>query len=92
MPHGITSLPTREIVIVDRGNHRIHVLTPDERFSFTCDSIVSRTYGKIGSKRGEFIYPHGVTTLLSGEIAITDDWNHRIQIVRVSMGNLHDEV
>lgn len=57
--------------VVDRGNHRIQVVTPDGRFL--------TSFGGHGSGAGRFVRPGGIDA--AGErIIVADSGNHRVQV------------
>jgi DNA-binding beta-propeller fold protein YncE len=62
--------------VTESGNHRVSQFALDGTFV----GIFAGT-GKGGSGDGEFKHPHGITVLgSSGEVAVTDLRNHRVQI------------
>ena len=59
------------VIVVDSGNNRLQVFTPDGKF-------VAK-YGKAGSGDGEFNQPWGITLDQAGNMYVADWKNHRIQ-------------
>lgn len=39
-----------------------------------------RTFGSIGTNFGQFQYPHGIAVSSTGEVAVVDTCNHRVQL------------
>lgn len=39
-----------------------------------------RTFGSIGTNYGQFQYPHGIAVSSTGEVAVVDTCNHRVQL------------
>ena len=72
-PHGIAIHPhTHRIYVADTGNGRIQILNPDLTL---CSS-----FGQKGSKNGEFLSPNDIAIDSVGNLYITDQYNHRIQV------------
>jgi DNA-binding beta-propeller fold protein YncE len=64
------------VLVTERGNHRVSQFALDGTFVG-----IFAVSGKKGSGDGEFHYPHGITVLgSSGEVAVADRTNHRVQI------------
>ena len=71
-PSSITiSSITRQIYIVDWGNHRIQVLNPDLTFS--------HSFGSYGSAKGQFNNPCDIAIDSQGLVYVADWGNYRIQ-------------
>jgi len=62
------------VIVTDKGNHRIHIFNPD--FS------KARIIGKPGDAYGEFNNPTGVAVDCYGNIFVCDTGNNRIQVIR----------
>jgi tripartite motif-containing protein 71 len=64
------------VLVTEEGNHRVSQFALDGTFV----GIFAGTSER-GSGNGEFYYPHGITVLgSSGEVAVADHYNHRVQI------------
>jgi sugar lactone lactonase YvrE len=64
------------VLVTELDNHRVSQFALDGTFV----GIFAGT-GKVGSGDGEFILPQGITVLgSSGEVAVVDCCNHRVQI------------
>jgi DNA-binding beta-propeller fold protein YncE len=80
-PTGIALLqsnggPQETVLVAEQGNHRVSQFALDGTFV----GIFAGT-GKVGSGDGEFNVPQGITVLgSSGEVAVVDRDNHRVQI------------
>jgi DNA-binding beta-propeller fold protein YncE len=79
-PNSVALLPGEggglETVLVTDGNHRVSHFNLDGTFI----RIFAGT-GSLGSGDSEFNYPYGITVLgSSGEVAVADYNNHRVQI------------
>jgi sugar lactone lactonase YvrE len=80
-PRGVALLQSNggqqeTVLVTELGNHRVSQFALDGTFV----GIFAGT-GKEGSGDGEFKSPRGITVLgSSGEVAVADDWNHRVQI------------
>ena len=70
-PAGLVCDANGNLIVVDSGNNRLQVFTPDGKF-------VAK-YGKAGSGDGEFNQPWGITLDTAGNIYVADWKNHRIQ-------------
>ncbi len=78
-PTGIAySNVTREIWVVETGNHKISVLNEN--------GDLIKTIGKRGSNPGEFNFPTSIWIDKSGKVYIVDTMNFRIQIFDKSGG------
>jgi hypothetical protein len=62
------------VIVTDKGNHRVHIFTPD----FTKALII----GKLGDAYGDFNNPTGVAVDCRGNIFVCDTGNNRIQVIR----------
>ena len=70
-PAGIVCEDNGNMIVVDSGNNRLQVFTPDGKFVGKC--------GKAGSGEGEFNQPWGITLDKDGNIYVADWKNHRVQ-------------
>ena len=77
-PVGIAINPNKSnisqdrLFVADSGNDRILKFTENNRF-------IER-WGSSGSDNGNFKFPSGIAVDLSGNVFVTDTYNHRIQI------------
>ena len=72
LPEGIAvNKTTGQVFVADYNNNRIQVLNPDLSFS--------HTFGRYGSRQGQFDHPCGVTFADPETVYITDTRNHCIQ-------------
>ena len=86
-PVGITTDASDRIIVSDTNNHRIQIfeMVTENTCPSGTDKIVDgicfvKEFGSFGSGDGEFNLPQGITVDSSGNIAVTDQANHRIQI------------
>ena len=70
-PAGLAVEKNGNIIVVDSGNNRLQVFTPDGKFVGKC--------GGPGSGDGQFNQPWGVTVDKDGNIYVADWKNHRVQ-------------
>ena len=70
-PRGVAFNPNGEVVVVDKDNCRVQVLSAEGTFKFK--------FGKKGSENGEFERPTDVVINTRGTMYISDTENHRIQ-------------
>lgn len=61
-----------EIFMVDRANSRIK--------KFSSSGKLLTTFGRAGSRQGEFLFPNGIALGSDGNIYVADAGNHRIQV------------
>ena len=61
-----------KVYVTDNWNHRVQVLNSDLTFS--------STFGRQGSRKGQFIYPWGIACDSTGKVYVADTNNHRIQV------------
>ena len=73
-PVGVSFLNNNEIVIANRGNHRI------QHINIQTGTVV-KIFGKHGAGKGEFKNPLDVCLDNEGRIVVTDCINHRIQVL-----------
>ena len=59
------------MIVVDSGNNRLQVFTPEGKLVAQC--------GKAGSGDGEFNKPWGISLDQDGNIYVADWKNHRVQ-------------
>ena len=60
------------LLVCDMSNNRVQVVTPNGEF------ITS--FGSVGSGKGQFSLPRGITATPDGRVFIADYNNHRIQV------------
>jgi hypothetical protein len=65
----------RSLILVDETNHRILVQQPDGNIT---------SYGRKGTRPGEFHYPRGILVLESLAYVV-DSWNHRVQVFKLPL-------
>jgi DNA-binding beta-propeller fold protein YncE len=70
-PAGAICNADGNLIVVDSGNDRLQVFTPEGK--------VLAQYGKSGSGEGEFNKPWGITLDKDGNIYVADWKNHRVQ-------------
>ena len=70
-PRGLAFNPNGQIVVAEKENHRIQIVTVDGEFLLK--------FGKYGGKKGQFHGPTGVAVSRDGIIYVTDTINQRIQ-------------
>ena len=73
-PGGVSMVNNNEILIADRGNHRIQHINIQT-------GIVMKIFGKHGAGKGEFKNPLDVCLDDEGRIVVTEFGNHRIQVL-----------
>lgn len=71
-PSDVSVSAEGDIYIVDGVNNKVKVFHHDGTFSFS--------FGRKGSKAGEFQFPLGIGIGNSGTVYIADSGNHRVQI------------
>ena len=73
-PTGISSGVDRDIWVTDGyGNARVH--------HFNSDNDLVASFGRPGSGPLEFVIPHGVLRVPTGELLVSDRENERVQII-----------
>ena len=73
-PVGMALLPGDNIVVVvDRGNNRLQVLTPE--------GVFVASVGSVGSQPLQFNNPWDVAIDRKGKVFIADSYNHRVQVL-----------
>ena len=48
---------------------------------FDADGHWDRSFGTFGADLGQLKYPNAVASDTSGRIVVSDNWNHRLQVV-----------
>ena len=71
-PTGLATDKSGNIVIAERGRHRITVMNPEGE--------LQQKFGKLGKTHGQFRDPHGVSVDRRGRIIVADTSNNRIQV------------
>lgn len=64
LPRDITMSPGGELYVVDGGNFRIQVFSPEGRFV--------RTFGSMGAQFGQFSRPKGIAADRAGNVYVSD--------------------
>ena len=80
-PCGVAVTQDSRIVVVDRGNHRLQVLTAEGAFIAT-----------VGSERSHqvnFNSPSDVAIDHNGKVFVTDSWNNRVQVLNADLTYSH---
>ncbi len=73
-PTGIASGTDRDIWVTDGyGNARVH--------HFNSDGALLASFGRPGNGALEFVIPHGVLRVPSGELLVSDRENERVQVI-----------
>ena len=70
-PAGLAVEKNGNLIVVDSGNNRLQVFTPEGKFVGKC--------GRAGKGQGEFNQPWGITLDKDGNIYVADWKNHRVQ-------------
>ena len=70
-PWGVAVNTHGEIAVSETDSHRVQVFNSEGRFLFS--------FGKEGTRNGQFNYPRGVTYDRDGNLLVVDCINHRIQ-------------
>ena len=70
-PAGMVCEKNGNVIVVDSGNNRLQVFTPEGKLVAKC--------GKAGIGDGEFNQPWGITLDKDGNIFVADWKNHRVQ-------------
>ena len=70
-PWGVT-VNNKQFFVAESGNHRISI--------FTLEGQLIRTIGSRGSGPGQFDYPSAVAISPDGDMYVTDESNHRVQV------------
>jgi len=70
-PAGLAVEKNGNVIVVDSGNNRLQIFSPDGKLVASC--------GKAGSGPGEFNQPWGITLDKAGNIYVADWKNHRVQ-------------
>ena len=71
-PAGIAINRQSQLLVTDRYNHCIWVLTPG-------GEVVNKI-GSKGSLPGQLFYPYGITVTENGSIIVTESGNHRLSV------------
>jgi tripartite motif-containing protein 71 len=74
-PWGICCDQLGNIIVSDRGSHRIHV--------FDINGNFKHKFGNKGVFPGEFNRPAGVAVTREGHVVVADKDNHRIQVMKI---------
>ncbi|NPV08707.1 MAG: TIGR03663 family protein [Anaerolineae bacterium] len=70
-PRGVAVAPDGNVYVVDSGNHRVQVFTPQGQFL--------HSWGGPGNGPGQFTEPWGIAVAPNGDVYVADTWNHRVQ-------------
>ncbi len=77
-PRGIDVLPNGDVVVVDTGNKRL--------LQFSQEGVLLKEVGGNGPELGNFDEPvDGLVNPKTGYLFVTDNWNHRIQLLSLSL-------
>ena len=71
-PRGIDIGPDGNIYVVDSGNCKVRVYSPQ--------GVPVRSWGECGAKPGQFKEPGGIAVSEDGRVVVADTWNHRVQV------------
>jgi len=79
-PIGVATLPNGNVIVADRDNHRIRLITPAGVVT-TLAGSGSPAFGDGTGTGASFNMPTGVAVLSNGNIVVADGGNNRIRLV-----------
>ena len=86
-PFGVAVLPNGNIVVADKSNHRIRLITmPSGTVSTLAGDGTGAFLDNIIGTSARFRYPYGVAALANGNIVVADQGNHRIRLITMPSG------
>jgi len=82
---GILQLPGGRVLAVDRGNHRIRMLSVDLQQVSTVAGDGAQGHRDGAAAQARFYYPTGLALLPDGRVLVTDRNNHRIRVLSADL-------
>ena len=79
-PYGVAVFPNSNIVVADRNNNRIRLVTPQGVVTTIAGNGIPDFVNDIGTT-ARFHLPSGVAVLSNGNIVVADTNNHRIRLI-----------
>ena len=80
-PEGLSLTRDGHIIVADKQNHRLQVLTVEGAFV--------AAVGSKGSQPLQFNEPYDVAVHQNGKIFVTEWWNHRVQVLNPDLSYSH---
>jgi sugar lactone lactonase YvrE len=79
-PSGVAVTSTGDIIVADKGNHRIRLVTPGGVVT-TLAGLGTFGFANGTGAEAQFYNPSGVAVTPTGDIVVADQSNHRIRLV-----------
>ena len=81
-PRGLAVQPfTNNLIVADNWNHRIQVVSVDNKTCHACYKIGGGVGGNdVGTKNGQLKNPYGLCVDSTSSIVVADFYNHRVQL------------
>ena len=84
-PRGLALLPDGRVLVVDRDNHRIRVLSADLQQVRTVAGDGGRGHQDGAAAQAQFNCPDGLALLPDGRVLVVDLGNHRIRVLSADL-------
>jgi glucose/arabinose dehydrogenase len=84
-PSGLALLPDRRVLVVDRANHRIRMLSADLQQVSTVAGDGEGGHQDGAAAQAQFHYPTGLALLPDGRVLVADSWNNRIRVLSADL-------
>jgi hypothetical protein len=84
-PSGLALLPGGRVLVVDRNNNRIRVLSADLQQVSTVAGDGGQGHQDGAAAQAQFHCPYGLALLPDGRVLVTDCANHRIRVLSADL-------
>jgi DNA-binding beta-propeller fold protein YncE len=78
-PSGVAVTSSGDIVVADQSNHRIRLVTPAGVVTTLAGSTAGSANGT--GTAATFNNPYGVAVTPTGDVVVSDTFNHRIRLI-----------
>jgi sugar lactone lactonase YvrE len=86
IPNGLALLPDGRVLMVDRNNHRIRMLSADlQQVSTVAGDGAEEGHRDAAAAQAQFKYPSGLALLPDGRVLVVDQSNHRIRMLSAEL-------
>jgi len=84
-PTGLALLPDGRVLVVDRANHRIRMLSADLQQVSTVAGDGEQRHRDGAAAQAQFHYPRSLALLPDGRVLVADQFNHRLRLLSADL-------
>jgi glucose/arabinose dehydrogenase len=84
-PHGLALLPDGRVLVADRSNHRLRMLSADLQHVSTVAGDGERAHQDGAAAHAQFNCPSGLALLPDGRVLVADENNQRLRVLSADL-------